>query len=74
MGDSGRLGEGEAEAALDCWLEEEVGVEEVGAPPSPPWCHLRRCGRSCCRAPPVIESPEQRGQSCVSHSRGDALI
>lgn len=39
LGDSGRLAEGEAEEALDSSLEEEVGVGEVEALPSPPWCH-----------------------------------
>lgn len=61
LGDAGRLAEGEAEAALDCSLEEGVGVAEVGAPPSPPWCHSRWCGRGCCCAPPITQSPEQKG-------------
>lgn len=73
LGESGRLAEGEVEAALDCSLEEEAVVEEVEAPPSPPWCHLQRCGRGCCYAPPITESPEQRGRSCVSPSSGKAL-
>ena len=52
--------------ALGCLGEEAVEVVEVGAGPTPLWCHSQSCGRGCRLAPPITQSPgkrERQGQN-----------
>lgn len=52
---------------LDCLVEEEVEVEEVGAQLSPPQCRSQWCGRGFQCVPPITWSPEQRKWSQISN-------